>query len=98
MTNDEARKWAEIYTAIADGKTWQYLRGDEWIDGHGDDIPAFWSLNHVRIKTETQTIYIATWFVDNDIQACIYSSPESLESRISDCPGFLITPITREMP
>lgn len=56
MKPEEARKWAELYTAIADGKTWQIQSSaGEWNDAtNGVHDPRGWSIERLRIKPEPQ--------------------------------------------
>jgi hypothetical protein len=67
MKPEEARKWAELYTAIADGKTWQIQSSaGEWNDAtNGVHDPRGWSIERLRIKPEPRHVYVATWF-DSD--------------------------------
>lgn len=56
MKPEEARKWAELYTAIADGKTWQIQSSaGEWNDAtNGVHDPICWRVEHLRVKPEPQ--------------------------------------------
>jgi len=106
MTTEEARKWAELYAAIADGKTWQITTAPSvWRDACKDDNPRGWRVERLRIKPEPQIVYVATWFEDDGKVRSASASflapydPEYVLKRdYGDRPGFRVDTIERELP
>jgi hypothetical protein len=101
MKPEEARKWAEIYSAIAEGKKWQIQSSaGEWNDAtNGVHDPRGWSIERLRIKPEPQKVYVATWFDrDGKVSVQASSNASSLESWTGHRPGFRIDVIERELP
>ncbi len=107
MKPEEARKWAEIYSAIAEGKKWQIQSSaGEWNDAtNGVHDPRGWSIERLRIKPEPQHVYVATWFdSDGEVRTAslsvgIYEDPQRvLEKHYGNRPGFRIDVIERELP
>ena len=106
MKPEESRKWAEIYTAIAEGKAWQIATAPRvWRDACEDDDPRGWRVEHVRVKPEPQLAYVATWFdFDGKVRAAsmsvgIYEDPQRvLEKHYGNHTGFRIDVIERELP
>ena len=105
MKPEEARKWVELYTAIAEGRKWQMeirdpeASGRRWEDAKEDDDPGGWCVQHVRVKPEPQIVYVATWFEkDGKVSAQSSSNASSLENWASNRPGFRIDVIERELP
>ena len=112
MKPEEARKWAELYTAIADGKKWQIENlkpagsGRRWRDANEHDDPRGWRVEHLRVKPEPQKVYVATWFEDDGrVNSC--SLPafgfddvcHALQKACGGGNGFVIhPPIERELP
>lgn len=107
MKPEEARKWAEIYSAIAEGKKWQIRSSaGEWNDAtNGVHDPRGWSIERLRIKPEPQKVYVATWFEkDGKVRAVStaeggYDDPQRVfEEHYSKHTGFRIDVIERELP
>ena len=114
MTTDEARKWADLYSKIAEGKKWQIesfdpaALGRQWRDANEQDDPRGWSVKHLRIKPEPQLVYVATWFdLEGKMRVASmakreYDDPQRvLERRYGNHTGhtgFRIDIIERELP
>ena len=101
MKPEEARKWATLYSAIADGKKWQIQSSaGEWNDAtNGIHDPRWWSIERLRIKPEPQHVYVATWFEkDGKVSAQSSISASSLENWAGNRNGFRIDVIERDLP
>lgn len=58
MTRKEAKKWAELFTAYAEGKQLQYQLNKEWIDAKGELNERhimYMTAGSLRIKPEPKT-------------------------------------------
>lgn len=89
---EEARKWAELYAAIAEGKAWQFQdsKGD-WRDSEDDDRPVAWPVKRLRIKPESVKLYAATWFdVNGKVCLAKYEDAKHLIVAYGKFSGFKI--------
>jgi len=100
MAKEEARKWAELYTAIAEGKTWQFQMSHGWVTAGENHNPMEWPIGRLRLKPESQRVYVATWFdrgilrhMETDV-----ADEDGLRAIYGKLNGFRIDIIERELP
>jgi len=109
MKKEDARKWAELFAAIAAGEPWQIKWPSGWVDAIDGHNPGMFKLNSVRIKPgpepEPQRVYVVTWFDEYgkvramSMTAEAYEDPQRvLEKHYGDHTGFRLDVIDRELP
>ena len=105
MKPEEARKWAELYSAIADGKTWQIenwdpaASGRRWRDANEQDDPRGWRVDHLRIKPEPQSAAQAQIdAAQEELRLCKQDAIKLQDECIADTPPKQSTELPEASP